>query len=407
MPILKVSKICPNKECTGCMACQSVCPHNAIQFIPDIEGFQHPVITPELCIGCQLCIKVCPANNPTQKNKPQRVFSGWNKDETIRLSSSSGGVFYEIAKTILSQGGVVFGCYMNNRNEAEHTFIETLDDLKALQGSKYVQSIIGNSYTKAKEFLCSGRQVLFSGTPCQIAGLINFLRKPYQNLVTIDIACHGVPSSKIFNDYMLYLKERFSFKDIKHIRFREKNFSWIFYNIEIRDSANRQYIGKYYDDPYIRGFLRDFFLRPSCHTCQYSTINRVSDITLADWWGYKPLNRKDFDSLQKGVSLIMPSTDKGIELINKCNLNLRERSFDEALKTNRCFSSSYPPAQNRDQFWIDYSSMSFQQIIDKYLFPERLSLINRLQYNFPGSYFVNILVRIKYKLKSIFKNEKR
>lgn len=389
------------------MACQSACPHSAIQFIPDTEGFQRPVITPDLCIGCQLCLKVCPINNPTRKNHPKRVFSGWNKDEAIRLSSSSGGAFYEIAKLIILQGGVVFGCTMNNKNEAEHTFVETLDDLKALQGSKYVQSFIGDSYTKAKEFLNTGRQVLFSGTPCQIAGLLNFLRKPYPNLVTIDIVCHGVPSPKIFNDYTHYIKEKYAIEEVKYVKFRGKKYSWIFFNMEIGDSSNKRYIGKYYDDPYIRGFLRDFFLRPSCHSCQYTSIDRVGDITLADWWGYKPLNRNELNSLQKGVSLIMPSTDKGIEIISKCNFNLRERTIEEALQTNRCFSSSYPPAFNREQFWADYSSMPFQQIIDKYMSPERLSFINRLQYNFPGSVFVNLLVRIKYKLISILKNEKK
>lgn len=299
-----MKNICNVEECTGCMACANVCAHNAIQFKADKEGFVRPVINKKLCVDCALCVKTCPINHPPMSNEPKEVYSGWSSDETVRINSSSGGAFTEIARPLLEEGGIVFGCALNEKLQAEHIYVETLEDLEnKLRGSKYVQSKIGNSYSIAKDFLRQGRNVLFSGTPCQIAGLKNYLRKDYDNLITVDLVCHGVPSPLIFEDYKKYIAQTENM-NLTSVKFRCKKSSWIFYNMVIeghveKNREEKTYIGRYYEDPYIRGFLNDIFLRPSCSLCKLTSVKRIADFTIADWWGYDRLKNESRDFERK------------------------------------------------------------------------------------------------------------
>lgn len=253
-----------------------------------------------------------------------------------------------------------------------------MDDLRTkLSGSKYVQSRIGDSYTQAKAFLQQGRRVLFSGTPCQIAGLRNYLRKDYPNLITVDIICHGVPSPMLFEDYKAYMSQQMG-GPLAEVKFRCKKSSWIFFNMRltahVEKNQPKEYIGCYYEDPYMMGFLRDNFLRPCCYNCQYTSTSRVSDFTIADWWGYRKQSKEDKGFRYKGVSLLFAHTSKAEHLLTSIKMHLRERTLEEAMKTNRCLSRSYPLPKEREIFWQDYHKLPFPEMVHKYMHPERVGL---------------------------------
>lgn len=404
-------EICDNKLCTGCMACVNVCTHNAISMQPDDEGFLRPEISQDLCRDCGLCSKICPVNLKVLKAKPLSVYSGWSKDDSVRMASSSGGAFTEIARPILERGGVVFGCALDSDLKAVHTYVESMEDLTKLRGSKYVQSYIGDSYRQAKRFLVEGREVLFSGTPCQIAGLKAYLRKDYNNLWTVDLICHGVPSPLMYEEYKSYIESKYNDK-IKDIKFRSKKVSWSYFGMFVTFRNNsRSYYGNYFSDPYIRGFLRDYFLRPSCHQCQYTTEERVSDFTIADWWGYIGASPKDKDFRIKGVSLILANSYKANSFINSLNLELTNQTLEKAHKTNTCLSKSYPASPYKGDFWKDYKSGGMKVCIHKYMQPDHVNFTTSLLQVIPNNdkylaliRIVDKITRIPNKILKIFKS---
>lgn len=376
-----ISKVCNLIDCTGCGMCAQICGKGAISMSPDEEGFMRPEIDKAKCVECGLCQKLCPVNTPLsgKKYKPVKIFSGWSNDEATRMNSSSGGAFTEIAKIVLAEGGVVFGAAMDENVIVRHTHTDSMQGLMLLQGSKYVQSDIGDAYKETLHFLEKGRHVLFSGTPCQIAGLRNFLRKDYGNLTTVDLVCHGVPSPLIFEDYKKYveciIRER-----ITTVKFRCKKSSWIFFNmginphVEKNGSVKYSYIGNYYSDPYIRVFLRDYILRPNCHTCKYASIGRVSDFTIADWWGYKATSPEDKDFDKKGVSLVMCNTEKAVAMSKRLDMRLKERTEQEALRTNPALHKPFPMSKTRSEFWNDYRTKPFEYMVKKWMQPEKIVL---------------------------------
>ena len=403
--------ICERSRCTGCMACASVCAHDAILFKADEEGFIRPHIDAERCVDCGLCSKVCPVNHPAVGCAPKKVFSGWSTDEEIRMGSSSGGAFTEIARPVLEAGGVVFGCALNDELKAEHTYVTNINDLRnKLSGSKYVQSKIGNSYAQAKSFLKQGRKVLFSGTPCQIAGLRNFLRKDYPNLITVDLICHGVPSPMLFDDYKSYMEDKMG-GTLTDVKFRCKKSSWFFFNMrlssQIEQGTSKEYIGCYYEDPYLRGFLRDYFLRPCCHQCHYTSLQRVSDFTIADWWGYRKQGPQDKDFKCKGVSLMLINTEKGLQHSANMKMQLRERTIEEAKRTNLSLSRPFPPSMDREAFWRDYKILSFPEMVKKYMYPEKVSVDKFILQHYRNTDIllsaVNLLILPKRAFRKIIK----
>lgn len=374
-----MDKICQDKDCTGCMACFNACPIQAIQMQADDEGFQRPEIDNSRCINCNRCVNTCPVLHPANKELPLRIYSGWSNNSSIRLQSSSGGAFTEIAIPILRKGGVVFGAMFNSEWEVIHSYIEQEEDLHKLRGSKYVQSYIGTSFKNAKRFLSEERPVLFVGTPCQIAGLKNYLHKNYNNLYTIDLVCHGVPSPQIFESYKAHIKLTEQIISIEEIAFRNKKFSWIYYNMYIKgyireNNKKKEYIGTYYKDPYIRGFLREYFIRPNCHTCSFTTTERVGDFTIADWWRYKAHNKKDKGFSEKGVSLIFCNSQKAVDFIPHINMDLDERDMADALQTNLSLRKPFPANANRASFWNDYRNYPFSQTIARYMAPQPIPL---------------------------------
>lgn len=372
--------ICDYEKCTGCMACYNACSKGAITINQDTEGFLRPVIDRTKCIDCKLCSRVCPVNQNAEMRKPEQIYCGWSRNNKVRLSSSSGGAFFELAIKIIEDGGCVFGCKLNESLMTEHSIAETKSDLEALKGSKYSQSIIGDTYKRVKEQLLNNRTVLFCGTSCQVAGLLKYLRKPFANLITVDFICHGVPSPKLFEDYKNYIKQTEGFSSIDSIQFRRKQKSWVQYNMEVigKDNQNHPvlYIGHYLDDPWIRGFLSDNFLRPSCYTCQFSNIKRVSDFTLADWWSYNNPSNGDYSYLKLGVSSITCNTEKAIGFFEnvKDKFYLEKRKESDYIGSNPSLSHSWSAPATRKEFWKDYEELGFEFLIDKYMYHKRFTL---------------------------------
>lgn len=298
--------------CTGCGACVSVCPKACIQMMQDKEGFLQPQIDIIACIECHKCEKTCPIINPkpiSTEFKTQ-AYSAINKNENIRMQSSSGGAFYALAKWIIEQDGVVFGARWDENWEVMHDYAEDLDGVRAFMRSKYVQSKVGVTYEQAKKFLQQDRWVLYSGTPCQLAGLNAFLGGDYPKLLQVDLICHGVPSPKVWRSYLeCYLKD----EKIIDINMRDKTNGWMSEMFTLKTSSATQSVGLI-NNPYYKGFGHSVYLRLSCYNCHFRTFHRNSDITLADYWGVDEFNPKMYDN--KGTSIILIHSNKGYTIIN-------------------------------------------------------------------------------------------
>lgn len=372
----KVSKIvlAESNRCTGCAACASACPTNSITMKEDRCGFLQPKIEKKTCISCHLCEKTCPIiNKETFRAGEETVaYAAINKDETIRAKSSSGGVFYALAKWTIERGGVVFGVRFDDKWEAMHDYSETLEGIIPFLGSKYVQSRIGDTYKQTKKFLEQGRWVLFSGTPCQLAGLRAFLGKEYEKLIQVDLICHGVPSPSV---WCSYLKDYFTEGKIQSINFRDKKQGWL--NCQNVITTNTAVIREnMMDNPYFRGFLKNVYLRKSCYDCQFRTYHRNSDITLGDYWGANKLCPQMFDD--KGTSIVFTHAVKGEKILSelKDEVELLEQTRDSATKHNSCMDRENPKEIKRHRFFFVFGLSSFKKaeyIIDKDSFSKRVA----------------------------------
>ena len=354
-------------DCSGCSACVGVCPKNCITMAKDEEGFLYPTIDDSKCIDCGLCSRICPINSPLQLKKERpKSYAVISKDEEIRKNSSSGGVFTHIANYVVDNGGVVFGAKFNEKFEVAHDFATDREGIKAFQGSKYVQSKIGDCYIKAKEFLEEGRLVLFSGTPCQIGGLKAFLNKDYDNLITQDLICHGAPSPLAWDKYLEYRRAKAN-SNIHHVNFRNKKHGWYGYSVNFSFSKQKEYIKNFRKDPYMTAFLKDYCLRPSCYNCAFKGVNRVSDITLADFWGVQKIMPEMHDD--KGTSLVLIHSDKGSTILEKIQeqVVVKEAPFIRAISANPSLIESVREPVKRKQFMLDLQSKDFKFLKKKYL----------------------------------------
>ena len=353
------------KDCMGCHACANICPKDCIFMEVDEEGFLYPTVDYSLCIRCERCINVCPIINKVEVDNNPVAYSCINNDEIIRLDSSSGGVFTLVAEHILDKGGMVFGASFNDEFEVSHMFVETKEELWKLRGSKYVQSKVGDSYKQVKKFLNLGRKVLFTGTPCQIAGLKNFLGKSYNNLFTIDIICHGVPSPDVWRKYIEF-REAEAGSPTRRIAFRLKNEGWKLYSVSFLFNNDTEYRQNLRNDLYMRAFLRDVCLRLSCYDCKFKGINRQSDITLADFWGIQNMLPEMDDD--KGTSLIFINSETGQALFNeiKDRMSYQEVDMQESIKYNSAAikSSLYNPKRNG--FMAEKETLPFDRLVKKY-----------------------------------------
>lgn len=312
------------ENCCACGACYNICPRNAIEMIVDEYGFKYPKINYDKCIGCGACKRVCAFQNVIEKNEPLQVIAAARKDENKIMKSASGGIFAVFAEYFLSIGGIVYGSALVNENDTlvpKHIGINSLENLDKLLGSKYVQSDIGNVYKEIRTLLNDKKQILFSGTPCQVAGLKAFLGKEYDNLFTIDIICHGGPNAEFFKGYLEILEKKFNGK-ILDFKFRDKKDGWGPYILSAdilkqnKLQKERKYI--YLDEStYASMFLYTDILRLNCYKCKYTNKHRTGDITIGDYWGIEKehpellkINGGLLDT-KKGISAIIINTEKG------------------------------------------------------------------------------------------------
>lgn len=357
------------KDCCGCSACSQRCPKACISMQPDAEGFLYPQIESELCIDCGLCDQVCPVLNQAVPRSPEKVYAAVNKNFEHRVESSSGGIFSCIAKGVIENGGVVFGARFDSNWNVVHTSINSIDSIDLLRGSKYVQSNIGSSYREAEFFLKQNIPVLFSGTPCQIRGLKLFLRKDYDNLITIDFICHGVPSPNFWKKYVQEVISDHNIESLSHIskiNFRNKDISWAKFQIKFDywlNGRTKSFSTIHYNDPYFYCFLNHVSERYSCYDCPSKEFKSRSDITLADFWGGKPSSR--ISDLKDGVSLIFLHSDKCSPFLTECILEPVNWSVIHG--QNPMAFCSIKPNKIRGKFYKTLESGSIKQIYYKLL----------------------------------------
>jgi len=356
--------------CNGCHACYSLCPKKAIKMVVNTEGFLFPQINNELCIECGLCEKRCPVLNPITKESEQtEAYAIINNDEEIRLQSSSGGVFSAIAQDVIKQNGIVFGAKFDNDFNVVHGFTDSIGGLSDFRGSKYVQSDIGDSYKSCKNFLDEGRQVLFSGTPCQIAGLQSFLGKNYDNLLLVDIICHGVPSPLLWTEYKKTLEKKFASRIVK-TAFRRKDYGWKQYSLAVTFGNASEYCNTLRQDSYLKLFLKDVCLRESCYNCKYKTEKRIADITIADFWGVQ----NEYPELDddKGTSFVITHSDKGKFSIEKMvDCTIKAIPIENGVKYNPSYVRSVLKSRKRSSFFKELNmlaegNISLDKLVKKY-----------------------------------------
>lgn len=356
-------KIISKEQCCGCSACLHICPKQSISFKEDKEGFLYPKVNIDTCIGCGLCEKVCPVINQNDERLPLQVYAAKHPNDEIRMSSSSGGIFTLLAEQIIDEGGVVFGAKFNEKWEVVHDFAETKEGLIPFRGSKYVQSRIGDAYANAEKFLKSGRKVMFTGTPCQIAGLKTYLRREYENLLAVDFVCHGVPSPMVWRKYLDEQIVRQNNAVLTHISFRDKSTGWKSYscvlsfsNMSERGNQNIVLTSPFYENPYMSAFLSNLSLRPSCYACPVRSGKSGADITIGDFWGIEKVDASIDDD--RGLSLCLINNSN-----KQFNLEGIYLPYESALFANCCIKESVPIPINRDFFMRLMSNKSFSSAL--------------------------------------------
>lgn len=382
--------LCAESACTGCAACAAICSQNSITMRPDYEGFLRPVINLSLCTACNRCSHVCPildsipldaecySDTQPYPNKIvvgsddsdtityPLIYAAWHLDDDVRNKSSSGGVFTALANNILEQGGVVAGAAFDKEFVVHHILIDNVSELYRLRGSKYVQSEITKELLRQIRILLNqGRQVLFSGTPCEVAGLKSFLNQNYSNLFSCDLICHGVPSPLLFERYVKRSSRKGN--ELLSITFRDKTKGWKKYMGSKQMQNGKRIIYSNMADPYMASFLKDYALRPSCYECKFKKTERVGDLTIADFWGVKK-KYPQYDIDDKGTSLIMVNNKKGEDWLMAFHsmLFLGIADLNTAIIGNPSLVKPCSRPSQRDTFYNDLLSLSFSKLILKY-----------------------------------------
>lgn len=352
--------ILPYELCTGCAACQNICPVKAINLPEDKYGYIHAVIDINKCIQCHKCEKICPVYIKNEKKEPLKVFAAVSKNTKVHQTSATTGMGFYLAKSILESNGVVYGCSEKNYFTIRHIRITKLEDLQLIQNSKYVQSNIGLIFKEIKKDLINGKIVLFTGTPCQVAGLKNFLGKTYYKLITIDLVCHGVPPIKMLKEQICSYKisKKYNLEKV-YVDFRWKSIRNGSFNnhfglrTAIRNGSVFTIIKEENEiiNPYMRCFKTGVSLRDSCLKCNYATKGRVSDITIADFWGLGT-NIPSKMNASSGVSLTLINTEKGLTCFNRIvnNFITEEHIFEDASEYNKCLIRPFQLLQDRNKF---------------------------------------------------------
>jgi len=361
-------QLAPRDKCTGCSACANGCPKRAIHMLPDREGFLYPTVT-DACVACGHCTHICPVLKHREPRSAPAVFAVWNPDEAARRDSTSGGVFSLLAEGILESGGVVVGAAMDDSLHLRHIAVEKKEQLPSLRGAKYVQSEIGDIYRRVQMYLAENRQVLFSGTPCQVDGLYYFLGEHPENLLTCDLLCGGVPSPGVWEhmvDSIAYIKK----KQPAAVNFRDKAYGWKEPHFSVTFADGSAFSAPLFKSEYGRGLSRSLFLRPACHSCQYTSTDRPGDVSLGDFWNLP----KDFhpEEQKKGISLLLINTEKGAHAFDMLPVKKERRTLEEAV-ANPALRLPVDAPQERTAFFCTYAQQPFQTVRNRFLVPPQLS----------------------------------
>lgn len=359
-------------KCTGCSACYNICPKDAIIMKKDKAEFLFPEIEYNKCIKCNLCEKVCPSMSKCEcledRLREPIVKAAWSKDENIRINSTSGGLFSELAKGFMKEKETfVVGAIYNKEFLVEHYITNQMKDLELLRQSKYVQSDKKNVFSEIKNLLNKNKRVLFVGAPCEVMGLYSFLRKKYENLYTIDFLCLGTNSPKVYRKFLETLKEKYNSK-VKKVWFKNKTYGWNLFSTKVEFENGKSYLKDRKHDYFMRGYIgkNKFYIRECCIQCQYKGFPRIADISLGDFWG---LGRKypELDQ-DKGTSVVLINSEKGKFLYENIldNINSYDKNIDDALLGNFALMNSPKLDERVNDFYIDIDRMPFDDLINKY-----------------------------------------
>lgn len=381
------------RQCTGCGACSQICPKGAVTMEADEEGFLFPKIDQQRCNDCGICRRTCPVNIAFENIRSiavdedgsakfvtgeasvvppldgKRAFACYSEDDDTREKSSSGGIFTELARRTLEDGGVVFGAAFDGEFNVKHRYIESIGDLDDLRRSKYVQSETGKAFREAEKHLKNGRKVLFCGTPCQIAGLKAFLGKEYADLTACDLACFGVPSPKVWRMYLDYMKDRHD-SAISSISFRDKSGGWRVPRMNIIFSNGSRYLVKLNNEIYAMGYFKNLFTRKSCFDCRFKLHNSHADLTLADFWGVEKLGRQAVGDDDRGISLVIIHSEAGENALAALSDRAEtvEYALEDAIRYNPRLTSSLPEPAARARFFADMKKgFDFDRLRRKYM----------------------------------------
>lgn len=364
------------EKCTGCGACVQRCPKRCISWTEREFGFRYPQIDKDACVNCGQCEKVCPIDKALEVSAEQKAYAAVHKDDEVLAKSTSGGAFTAIADAVFAQGGIVYGAAMLDGMQVKHIRTSGKDDFEGLRSSKYLQSDTGTTYQMVEQDLKQGKTVLYSGTPCQIDGLKNFLGKDYENLYTVDIVCHGVGSQAYFDKYMDYARERYG--KIKALRFRSKEYAgWSCCGVVVVvDSSDclKKIPYRDFDNYYYSYFLSGDIYRKSCYSCKYANTNRVGDFTLGDYWGVEALNLPL--QTKNGCSLLLVNNRHAMLLLDEIeSLDRVETTVEQAAHCNKQLNAPSKLMDSRQNRIGEYESMSGQQIQKEYLKNHRKTVV--------------------------------
>lgn len=348
--------------CIGCGMCTAICPSSAIQMQADEHGFLYPTVDAAKCTDCGFCIRKCPISALPQVSAHTNVLTGYAKDKTLLLSSSSGAIFHVLAAEIIRRGGLVFGAAFDGQFHVIHTVAESVEELSALCSSKYVQSRITlDCYSRVKKALSDGRWVYFSGMPCQVAALKSYLSRDYDTLIMQDTACHSVPSPLVWEGYKEELEKQYGGK-LTSFSFRNKANGWEAYHIRAAFDNGREFTQPAAENPYQRGFIKGLYSRSSCFVCKFKGIERCSDITLADYWGVKGVQPDAYNP--QGTSLVLIHSEKGRSLLEGCKDQLQlQPAAKDAFAFNPAVLAPIQKPARYDEFWEGYGQTSFADLV--------------------------------------------
>lgn len=387
------------EECCGCTACESVCPVDAISMKKDNEGFLYPKIDQSICIDCHLCRKVCPFSKDEEDKKLEskypKVFAFKHKDDFVRINSSSGGAFSAISDYVLFINGVIYGAAFDKDYVVRHIRVTDKNGTNKMRKSKYVQSDLNGIFRKVKADLAQEKLVLFTGSPCQTDGLRNYLRKSkvnMDNLILCDIICHGVPSPLIWENYLKQFSDKNGKINLVDFRAKTNNGGWNPLKVHVNTDST-EYLKDSGQDAYYRLFFNHYIVRPSCHNCKFTNLDRPSDITIADFWGIEKTHPDFADDL--GVSLILLNSEKGENIFN----SIKDKHVYLESNTEECLQPNLikPTPENplRSNFWKEYDKKGFKYVLRKYgELPLKSKIKDRMKAVLKKAHLFNIAKRI-------------